>query len=413
MRFPFFIAKRYLFSKKSHNAINWISGIATLGIIVGTAALILTLSVFNGLSNLLESLFGALDADIKIEAARGKFFDKNNTQIEALQALESVSHVTVSLEDRVVMQYYDQQTVVTLKGVDSTFTVDNPIDDPQFLWTGTYDFSKKAGVNQAVFGQGVAVQLAINTHDEVTPVSIKALSSNARSLTDLANAVQYGRVFPAGVFSVQKEYDDKYVLADLAYVQELIGKENQLTSIEVSVADGSDINEVAARIEAALGDDFRVLTWYDQHASLAQVMRNEKYVAYLILTLLIALAAINIVGSLAMIVLEKTRDVAVLKSMGCDARQIRQIFLGEGLLVGGIGVGVGMSVALIVGIFQQQWGIFGMGSGDYFRISALPFALAWQDFVLVFFTVMSFALLAAIYPARRAADIEITQSLAR
>ena len=407
----YFIAKRYLFSKKSNNAINLISGIATLGIAVGTFALIMVLSVFNGLSGLLEELFGAMDSDIKVMAARGKFFQNDEAILEKINAHPEVFSLSASLEDRVVMQYYDQQAVVSIKGVDENFTQKNPINQPEFLWEGAYDFSEKFGVKQGIFGQGVAIQLALNIHDDNTPISIKALSPEARRIANLASAVRFERIFPSGIFSVQKEYDDKYVLTSLDFVEDLLDKKGQLTSIEISIRDRDDVREVAEQLQASLGEEFRVLDWYEQHASLYKVMRNEKYVAYLILSLLVAIAAINIVGSLSMIVLEKTRDVAVLKSMGTSARQIYRIFLMEGLLVGGLGVLTGMGLAFIFGYLQQEYGILGMGDGAYFRVNAFPVKLALSDFVLVFVTVMSFTLLASLYPSKKASQIIVTEGL--
>lgn len=409
----FFVARRYLFSKKSNNAINLITRIATIGIGIGTFSLILVLSVFNGLSGLLEDLFGAMDSDIRIEASEGKFFTQNGDILKKIRSYPEVISLTESLEDRVVMQYYDQQAVVTLKGVDESFTENNSIDQPEFLWEGTYAFDKKFGVDQGVFGQGVAINLALNIHDDNTPISIKALSPDARRLSDLAAAVRYERIFPSGVFSVQKEYDDKYVLASLGFVQDLLGKEKKITAIEVAIEDRNQVEEVSASLREMLGDDYRVLSWYEQHASLYQVMRNEKYVAYLILSLLVGIAAINIVGSLSMIVLEKTRDVAVLKSMGAKARQIYRIFLAEGLLVGGIGVGSGMLLAFVVGMLQQKYGLLGFGEGSYFRINAFPIKLELGDFALVFVTVMTFAVLASLYPSRKASQVMITEGLRR
>jgi lipoprotein-releasing system permease protein len=407
----YFISRRYLFSKKSNNAINIITGIATVGIAVGTFALIMVLSVFNGLSGLLEDLFGAMDSDIKVLAASGKFFKNDEAVLSNIAQHPEVTNLTKSLEDRVVMQYYDQQAVVSIKGVDEDFTKNNPIDQPEFLWEGAYDFGEKSGVKQGIFGQGVAIQLALNIYDDNTPISIKALSPDARRISDLASAVRFERMFPSGIFSVQKEYDDKYVLTSIDFVEDLLSKKDQLTSIEISIRDRDKVAEVADELQASLGDTYRVLDWYEQHDSLYKVMRNEKYVAYLILSLLVAIAAINIVGSLSMIVLEKTRDVSVLKSMGTSAKQIYRIFLMEGVLVGGIGVLVGMILAFAFGFLQQEYGIIGMGNGAYFRVPAFPVKLVLSDFILVFVTVMGFTLLASLYPSRKASQINITEGL--
>jgi lipoprotein-releasing system permease protein len=411
LNLPFFIARRYLFSKKTSNAINIITLISMVGIMVGTAALIIVLSVFNGLSSLLEGLFAAIDPDVKVVAAEGKYFVEDEDLRARLEALPEVAVLTRSLEDRVVMQYFDKQVVATLKGVDEKFAVANPIDSSAYLWEGSYSFEPHAGVQQGVFGQGVAARLSLNVNDRVHPIAIKVLNDQANSLADLGQAIIFESLFPAGLFSVQKEYDDKYVLVDLAFARDLFSVPQGVSAYEIALHDLKDLDQVKAKIEGILGPEYRVITWYEQHESLYRVMRNEKYIGYLILTLLLAIAAINIVGSLSMIVLEKTRDIAVLKSMGATTRLIRRTFLLEGVLVGGIGVGVGMALAFTFGILQQEFGILRLQGGENFRISAFPLEMRLEDFVLIFLTVTSLSLLAALYPAFKAAQVGVVEGL--
>ncbi|MCK5924182.1 MAG: ABC transporter permease, partial [Methylococcales bacterium] len=321
--------------------------------------------------------------------------------------------VSKTIEDRVHLKYFDQETFATIKGVEENFTEANPIGDVQYLWDGEYVFDKVDGIAQGVFGQGVAAMLAINIHDKMHPIEITFLNDNASSLTNLADAILYERIYPSGVFAVQKEYDDKYVLNDLDFAREIFQQEGKLSSWELALTDPEDSDQIKLNLEKLLGPEYSVKTWKDLHQSLYRVMQNEKYISYLILSLLLAISAINIVGSLSMIVLEKTRDIAVLKSLGTTAGTIRKIFLMEGFFVGGIGVTAGCLIALIFGLLQQNYGLVSLTGGEDFGIPDFPMELQWLDFVLIFFTVIGLSLLAALYPSLKAAEIPITQNLKR
>lgn len=382
-----------------------------VGIMVGTAALVIVLSVFNGLSSLLEGLFAAIDPDLKIVAAQGKSFEEDEDLIAKLKDHPNVAVLTRTIEDRVVMQYFDKQVVATIKGVEDNFTEANEIDSEAYVWEGEYNFEKKNGIDQGVFGQGVAAQLSLNINDHVNPIQIQILNDKANNVLDLANAIIYESIFPAGLFSIQKEYDDRYVIVSLEFARKLFEYENRVSSYEIAIDDLDHVDEVKASLATILGPDYQVITWYEQHESLYRVMRNEKYIGYLILTLLLAIAAINIVGSLSMIVLEKTRDIAVLKSMGATTQLIRRIFLMEGVLVGGIGVSVGMILAYGFGILQQQYGLLTLSGGENFRINAFPLEMQFNDFLLIFLTVTGLSLLAAIYPSFKAAQVEVVEGL--
>jgi lipoprotein-releasing system permease protein len=382
-----------------------------VGIMVGTAALVIVLSVFNGLSSLLEGLFAAIDPDLKIIAAEGKNFIEDEDLIAKLKGHPDVAVLTRTIEDRVVMQYFDKQVVATIKGVEDNFSEANEIDSEEYVWEGDYTFEKRNGVAQGVFGQGVAAQLSLNINDHVNPIQIKVLNDKARGILDLSNAIIYESIFPAGLFSIQKEYDDRFVLVSLDFARELFEYEDRVSSYEIAIPDLDRVDEVKASLQEMLGDEYEVITWYEQHESLYRVMRNEKYIGYLILTLLLAIAAINIVGSLSMIVLEKTRDIAVLKSMGATTKLIRQIFLMEGVLVGGIGVSIGMVIAYGFGILQQQYGLLTLSGGENFRINAFPLEMRFNDFLLIFLTVTGLSLLAAIYPSFKASQVEVVEGL--
>ena len=405
MNLPFYIARRYLFSKKSSNAINVITWVSILGIGVGTAALILVLSVFNGLTNFIEDLFSAMDPDIKIVAARGQVFTYDGEIYRQLEAHPDVENITRTIEGRVWLEYIDNQTYGVLKGVEDDFLSVNRLDT--FVYVGDYDFEPRNGITRALFGSIVASNLSADLDNEINPVSISFLPRDESILNPISRDV----VFPSGYFSIQKEYDEKYVITDFYFVRELFGLKDEISAYEIRLKDVKKANSVKEDLQELLGEDYEVLTWYEQHKTLYRVMRNEKYVSYLILVLMLAISAVNIVGSLSMIVLEKTRDIAILKSMGASSAKIRKIFLADGLLVGGIGGGLGVIVALLGGLAQKYYGIIQLHGGESFRVKAFPIDLVLSDFLLVSITVVVLSVLASLYPSLQASRVKISEGL--
>ncbi len=404
MRLPYFIARRYLFAKKSSNAINVITWVSISGIGVGTAALIIVLSVFNGLTQFIEDLYSSFDPDIKITAARGQTFEHNDSLLAIIQADPQVEAATFTLEGRVWFEYADNQTYGILKGLPADYDRINRLDTTILL--GDYTFAPVNGVAQAVLGIGLAkYQLNTNLENDIVPIKVSYIPQGSRMnlpTKDLNTDV----FFPAGYFQVQKEYDDRYVLMDIDFVRTLFQAENQISSYEIKLFNLDHADQVKSRLSAALGESFEIKTWYEQHETLYRVMRNEKYVTFLILVLMIAILAINIVGSLSMIVLEKTRDIAVLQSMGGTRSLIRQIFMGEGLLVGTIGGAIGLGIAFGFALLQMQFGIVELHQGVL-----LPMKLRASDFILVSLAVLCLSFLASIYPSRSAASITVVEGL--
>jgi len=381
-----------------------------LGIAVGTAALIIALSIFNGLATFIEGLFSALDPDVKVVAARGSSFEYSEEVKKKLEGIPGVTIVSLTYEGKVGMQYYDKQAFAVIKGVDESFNKHNPIDSVDFLYEGEYEFGPKNGYPRAIMGSEVAARVGANINDEIEPIKVFVPLHKRKGRT---LPVQTSYIFPSGYFSVQKEYDEKYVLVGLKAAQEIFNQEGRITAYEVGIKNLGQVDRVKADMEKALGEKFQVLTWYEQHKTLYQVMRNEKYVSYLILTLMLVIAAVNIVGSLTMIVLEKTRDIAVLKSMGTTVRTIRQIFFVEGLLVGGIGVSTGLGVGFLFGLIQQQFGVLKLQGGESFRVSAFPLEMQVGDFLLIAITVLTLSMLAAWYPSQKAAEVDVVEGLRR
>lgn len=412
MNFSYFIARRYLFSKKSRNAINLITWIAIVGITVGTAALIIVLSVFNGLTHFIENLFSALDPDIKIVASAGLYMEEDPQLVKLLESEKEILSLTRTIEGQIILQYIDNQAFGVLKGVDDNFTTVNPLDS--YVYEGDYELTPKARSGQAVIGTLLAASLSTDRYDSENPILLSHIPNDApNSAFSLIRSVRNVPVFPSGYFSIQKEYDEKFIISDFEYVRDFLDLPKHLSAYEMKLKDIKKADLVKKRLEKQIPPEYEVLTWYDQHQTLFRVMRNEKYISFLILALMLAIAAVNIVGSLTMIVLEKTRDIAVLKSMGMTLEGIRRIFLLEGTLVGGIGVSLGMLIAFLFGLVQQNYGVIRFYGGESFRVTAFPMDMQWGDFALTFFTVLGLSVLASLYPSRHAARVHIASGLKR
>ncbi|MEM7656441.1 MAG: ABC transporter permease [Bacteroidota bacterium] len=414
MRLLLSIARRYLFAKKSRNAINLITWVCMLGIGFGTMAIILVLSVFNGLTGFIEGLFAGMDPDIKVVAERGQTFEFSQETYDQLLAHPDVEAITTTLEGRVWLEYADNQSSGLLKGVEPNFLAVNQLDS--FIIGGNYTFAARNGTYQAVMGVEVAHRLNADLVNdsrplsEVAPIGISYIPQNASASNPQA-FLNTRYVYPAGVFSIQKEYDESLILSDIEMVRKLFDLENEISAYELRLTDLGRATNVRDDLQEILGEDFRVLTWFEQHQTLYRVMKNEKYISYLILVLMLAIAAVNIVGSLHMIVMEKTRDIAVLKSMGATDSMIRRIFQLTGMLVGGIGGIMGVLLALIVGLIQQFYGVVKLTGGESFRVKAFPIGLQWDDFALVFLTVMLLAVVASYFPSRQASRVKVVEGI--
>jgi lipoprotein-releasing system permease protein len=407
MRLPLFIARRYFFSRKFGNVINIITLVAVLGIGVCTAALILVLSVFNGLTDFIEDLFSAMDPDIKIVPAKGQYMDYDSLVVQQLREHPDIAALTRTVEGKIVLEYVDNQAYGTLKGVEEDFVEVNRIDT--FVYEGNYDFSARNSIPQAVFGSVVAAKLKANILNEIQPVKVYYIPQES----NLSNpsAIKNDFLFPSGFFSVQLEYDEKYIISSLESVQEVLELGQRLSAYEIRLHDIDRAEAIKPQLQALLGPEYEVLTWYEQHQTLYRVMKNEKYISFLILVLMLTVAAINIVGSLSMIVIEKTRDISVLKSFGAEKRLIRQIFLTEGMLVGGAGAFFGVVIALTLGLLQEYYGLLTLEGGESFRVKAFPITLQLNDFLLVIATVILLSILAALYPARQASQVMVVEGL--
>lgn len=410
-RAPVFIADRYLFSRFHRNAINIITFIAVLGITYVTAALITVLSIFNGFTDLVESMYTSFDPDVRVVAARGKHFEDSDSLKQVIANFPGVAAVRPSVQDKAMLTYYDKQYMVEVKGIDPNYLAVSPLDS--LVYEGDFVFETPDGYDLAVLGGSVAYFINARISDRIHPMRLWAAGDAKKLLNNPEKAVNSRNLYTAGYFKVQMEYDLRYILVDLPLAQNLFGLEDKVSSYDMKVNTFGEAEAVKAALQKQLGSQYRVETWFDMHETLFNVMQNEKLVAYLILTLMLIIAAVNVVGSLSMIIVEKTRDIAILKSMGASRKMIRRVFLLESLLVGGIGGIAGMFSAFVIGIAQENCGLVPMNGGQSFTsaVEFFPHRMWIGDFGAIFLTVFLLSVLAGLYPSKKAADTAIVQSL--
>jgi len=400
MNLPFNIAKRYLFSKKSTNAINVITGISVFGLSIGTAVMILLLSVFNGLEDLLTGFFNNYNPDVKVLPVKGKSFSPDSTQIAELEKIDGVLKVAKTLEEIAIFEYDGAQKIVgVIKGVDENFNKVNTIDT--IIQEGKYSFNQD-GRNMAVIGGGVARKLSVNIDDFLTPITI--YMAKRKKVSPTQKPFRKLPVYPSGVFVAnQEDLDNEYIFTSLKFAEKLLNQKNKVSSLEVKLDPETDIKTTIAAMQSVMGDKFKLLNRYEQDETYFSVLKLEKRLAYILLSFAIILVAFNMVGALWVVVLDKKQDIAILKSMGTDSSQIRNIFLINGLLMSGLGLIIGMALALILYYIHQTWGIIMMPPGSI--IDIYPTAIRFPDFVLTAITVLVIGFLASWSPAKKAAGI--------
>jgi len=391
MNLPFFIAKRYLISKKSHNAINVISGISVVGVCIGTMALIVILSVFNGLSDLVKSLYNSINADIEITIKNGKVFDPNAVEIRSLKKIKDVAHYAEIMQGNALLKYNDKQCVATIKGVSAGYKDMTGFDT--LVSEGAFVIEK----NDIVIGKGIEYALNHGLEDVYTSTSIYAPKRGEIKTFDTEGGLNELKTKIAGVFSINEDFD-KYVLMNINNARYLFDYKTEVSAIEINVKKEADIEKVQQQIMTAIGDKYVVKTREQQNALLFKTMKSEKLWTFIILVFILVIATFNVVASLSMLILEKKKDITILHHMGGSAQLIRKIFLTEGVLITFIGAVTGLLLGTVLCWLQINYGLVPLNAG--YVISAYPVKMNIVDFVLVFTTVMLIGFFAAWYPVR-------------
>jgi len=402
MNFPLYIAKRYLFSKKSTNAINVISVISVIGVAVATMALVIVLSVFNGFHDLVATFFTNFDPQLEVVPTQGKTAPSDDPLLAKMKALPAVDVATESVEDQALALYKGQQAMVIVKGVDDNFDQLTHIKDILF-GDGTY--SLHAGNLQ--YGiMGIRLAAALGTGARFGDY-LRIYAPQKEGQFDAANPTQAfvvdSLLSPGVVFAVnQSKYDKNYIIAPIAFARNLFGQQGRLSSLEFRLKNGSDLDAVKKEMQSIGGSKYKVMDRFEQQADTFKIMQIEKYIAYIFLTFILIVACFNIIGSLSMLIIDKKNDVTTLRNLGANEHQISQIFLFEGWLISAFGAIIGIGLGLLLCWLQQQYGFVSLGnSSGTFIVNAYPVSVHYTDVSLIFVTVLIVGWLAVLYPVRK------------
>lgn len=401
MNFPFYIARRYLFSKKSTHVINIISGISVVGVAVATMALVVNLSVFNGFHDLVASLLTSFDPQIEIVPTKGKTAPADDPILTKIRNLPQVDVATESVEDQAMAIYKGRQAMIKVKGVEDNFSELSHIND---ILYGDGEFSLHAANLQ--FGV-VGIRLADNLGMTADwDGQLKIYAPKREGQLDLMNPtegfVEDSVISPGVVFSVkQARYDRDYVLTSIAFARNLFGQQGMLSQLEIRLKPGSDLDAVKAEMQKIAGSKYRVLDRMEQQADTFKIMKIEKFIAYIFLTFILAVACFNIIGSLSMLIIDKKNDVVTLRNMGASDKQIVRIFLFEGRMISAIGAILGILVGLLLCWLQQVYGLVSLGrSSGSFIVDAYPVSVHPEDIIIIFITVLAVGFASVWYPVR-------------
>ena len=403
MNFPFYIARRYLFSKKSHNAINVISGVSVCGVALATLAMVCTLSVFNGFRDLVATMFTAFDPELKITSVNGKVFDSEDERIQSLRQWPEIEVFSCSLEDNAMVQYKGRQAMVVIKGVEDNFSQLTAIDNILYgrgdfvLHDEVVDYAIPGIELVSVLGTGIKF---------LNPLEIYAPKRGTRiNVANPTTSFQTDYLHSSGlVFAVnQQKYDASYILTSLSFARNLFQYDTEVSSVELKLLPNASLSQVKDKVQDLLGADFKVQDRYEQQLDTYRIMEVEKLISYIFLTFILLIACFNVIGSLSMLIIDKRKDVETLRNLGADNKLVYRIFLLEGCLISFMGALIGVVLGLALCLIQQEFGILSLGSGDMagsFVVDAYPVSVQLGDVFLVLITVLLVSFLSVQYPVR-------------
>ncbi len=361
-------------------------------------ALIVVMSVFNGFEGIIISLLNSFNPDLSISIVDGKTFKADVFPKDEIKKVPGVAYYTEIVEENALLKYQTKQFIATIKGVGDEFESMSRLDT--MIVSG--DFVLQNGnINYAVVGAGVAHHLGVNINDYINPISIYIPKRNKKIGINLIDAFESQTIFPSGVFVVQQEFDSKYVLVPLRFAQELLDYKNEVTSIEIGIESGSEINVIKSNIQKIIGSDYIIKNRFEQQAFIYKILKSEKWATFLILSFILVIAIFNVIGSLSMLILDKKKDISILWSLGANRQTIKLIFLMEGIMISVFGALTGLFLGGLVCWIQQTFGIVGIPSSESFAVDSYPVKLQFLDFVYVFLTVFAIGFLAAIFPVRQ------------
>ncbi|MCC8145112.1 MAG: ABC transporter permease [Bacteroidales bacterium] len=399
MDLSLYIAKRYLFSKKTHNAINIISMVAVCGVAIATLAAVCTLSVFNGFQGLVSDMFSSFDPELKITPAKGKVFNPKTDVFLEIYSLPEIESISETLEDNVLVKYKERQVPAVMKGVSDNFEKITHIQD--ILYDGEYILEDEINYF-AILGIILANNLGVNANF-IYPLDIYVPKRNVQ--VNLANPLAAFNIEPAyigGVFMVsQREYDENYMLVSLDFARKLFEYDEEVSSLEIKVKPEYSVSSVQKKIRQLLGDEYEVKDRYEQQEEAFKMMSIEKWVSFLMLCFIILIAAFNIIGSLSMLMVDKQKDITTLRNLGADNSLISRIFLFEGWLISAVGAIIGVVAGVLICLGQYHFGWIRLGTIEgAFAVDTYPVIVEWRDVLLIFVSVLIIGFLAVLYPVR-------------
>ena len=401
MNFPFYIARRYLFSRKSTHVINLISGISVVGVAVATMALVVTLSVFNGFEDLVASFFTSFDPQLKVMPVQGKSAPSDDPILTKIRHLPDVDVATESVEDQALAIYGDRQAMVTIKGVDDNFSDLTHINDILY-GDGRFELHA-ADLNYGVLGIRLAEDLGTGAQFKD---ALKIYAPKRDGQLDMTNPtdgfVEDDLYSPGVLFTVkQAKYDKNYIITPIAFARNLFGQQGMLTSLELRLKPGSDFDAVKSEMQQIAGKKYSVLDRYEQQEDTFKIMKIEKFIAYIFLTFILMVACFNIIGSLSMLIIDKKDDVVTLRNLGATDHQITRVFLFEGRMISTIGAIIGIGIGLLLCWLQQTYGLVSLGeSSGSFVVDAYPVSVHPIDILIIFGTVVIVGYISVWYPVR-------------
>ncbi len=395
MNFPLFIAKRYFRSKNKKNFISVISNISMVGVAIGTAALVIVLSVFNGLEDLIRSLHSTFDPEIKITSTLGKSFLMDEELRNKVEGIQGVEVVTEVIEDIALLKYRDAQMVVRVKGVGDNFLKQTNLG--QSIVAGDLKLNE-GGVDYAIIGRGIQYSLSISPSNDFYTLQVFYPRNVRVGTIDPTKLYNRKNIMPGGIFAIEKQYDENYIFVPLDFAQELFEYKGKRTSLEIMTAPGARLNQVQARLKSLLGEEFQVLNRDEQHSGLLKAIHIEKLFVFITFSFILAIASFNIFFSLTMLAIDKKKDIAVLYSLGANDAIIKNIFLAEGAIIAFSGAFFGLLGGLIICWLQQTFGIVSMGM-ETSVLDAYPVKMQFQDFLYTAISIIIITFVASYRPA--------------
>ena len=398
MKLPFYIARRYLVSKKTHNIINIISGISVVGVLVGTMALVIVLSVFNGFEKVVVSMFNVFDPDLQVTPREGKTFRESELPAKTIASLPGVISYTNVVEENALFRYKEKQCIAAIKGVSPGYEKGSPVDTllvegEMVIQSVSFDF--------AIPGFGIAYYLGVQVDDPENLISIYVPDRHKRIGSLSEGTFRSETIRPSGIFSVQQDFDNKFMFVPLRFARRLLDYTDEVTSAEIRLSPGANAETIQPQLEKLAGSRFIVKNRLQQQDLLYKTMKSEKWAVFLILTFILIIATFNVIGSITMLILDKKRDIGILRNIGANQQLIRRIFFTEGTLIILAGALGGLLLGFVICWLQQHFGLIKLNGGGSFVMSAYPVYMKISDFILVFLTVLSIGLAATWLPVHR------------